>query len=84
MECAKTESGVIWDSYYLNNSGTRSVIVERNFGRRFKKVMVRVSHLGKVYERRAIYFEPFGNFSSVTVFINGKRKSFCDYEILWK
>jgi len=82
MEIKNTQSEKIWDTLYLNNLGSRWIVVERNFGHKLKKIKVRVSHLGEVYERTALYFESFGNFSSVTVSIGGKKINFCDYEIL--
>jgi hypothetical protein len=70
--------------YYLNNSGSRWVVVNRKTG---KKLKVQINpnswnELEKPIIRTAIEFQAFGNFASVLYSYKGKKETTLDYEIL--
>ena len=73
-----------YETYYLNNHGSRWIVAEKNQSYKFKKIKVRVTHLNEIYERTALFFESFGNFASVTVSIGGKKISTLNYEVVWE
>lgn len=58
--------------YYLNNSGSKWVILDAD-GRREKRTWETRS--GAKVERRVIYYESFGNFGSAVISYKGKRIS---------
>lgn len=60
--------------FYLNNSGSRWVVLKD--GKR-EKICAYVN--GELIRRRAIYYESFGNFASVTISYNGKRISILNF-----
>jgi HKD family nuclease len=66
--------------FYLNNNGSRWIIIDN-----YEKIKVRIlpdkyNTLTEPIIRTAIFFESFGNFSSVTISIKGKKISTLSYE----
>lgn len=60
--------------YYLNNSGSRWIVVEHG-----KRVQIYLKVHGKIIKRAAIFFESFGNWASAYFKYKGKLHSTLDY-----
>ena len=65
---------------YLNNNGTRWIVIDS-----YQKIKVRImpdkyNRLTEPIIRTALFFERFGNFSSVTISIKSKKISTLSYE----
>jgi hypothetical protein len=70
--------------YYLNNSGSRWVVMDR---RTEEKQKVSINHKNpdgtrERITRTAIEFRAFGNFASVLYSYKGKKETTLDYELL--
>ena len=76
----KAKYGIKSGLFYLNNNGSRWIIIHN-----YQKIKVRIlpdkyNRLTEPIIRSALFFEAFGNFSSVTISIKGKKISTLSYE----